>query len=84
MAQVISSQPLNTEAWVHAWVCPFGICDGQFGTGTGFSLSSSAFSCPRHSPWLSILIYHLGDEQQALGGPSLFRDIVSSLNMNNV
>jgi hypothetical protein len=29
------------------------------------------------TPWLSILVYHLGDEQQALWWPQ-FRDLLSS------
>jgi hypothetical protein len=43
MAQVVSRRPLTTEARVHARVNPCGICDGQSGTGTGFSPSSSVF-----------------------------------------
>jgi hypothetical protein len=59
MAQVVSCQPLTTEAWVS----PCGICSEQSGTGTGFSVSSSVFPVNIIPPWLSILIYHLGDEQ---------------------
>jgi hypothetical protein len=45
MAQVVSCWPLTAEARVHARVNPCGICGGQSGTGTGFSLSSSVFPC---------------------------------------
>jgi hypothetical protein len=35
----------------------------QSGTGTGFSLSSLVLPVSIIPPWLSILIYHLGDGQ---------------------
>jgi hypothetical protein len=41
MAQAVSRRPLTTETQVLAWVSPCGNCDGQNGTGTGFSPSSS-------------------------------------------
>jgi hypothetical protein len=49
MAQAVSYQPLTAEAQVRALVNPCGICGGQSGTGTGFSPSSSVFSCQYHS-----------------------------------
>jgi hypothetical protein len=49
MAQVVSRRPLTAEAQVRAWVNPCGICDGQSGTGSGFSPSSSVFPCQYHS-----------------------------------
>jgi hypothetical protein len=49
MAQAVSCQPLTAEAWVHAWVSLCGICEGQGGTGTGFSPSSLVFPCQYHS-----------------------------------
>jgi hypothetical protein len=41
------------------------ICGGQIGTGTGFSLEFFGFPVSTIPPWLSMLIYHLGDEQWA-------------------
>jgi hypothetical protein len=45
MAQVVSCQPLTTEAWVS----PCGICAAQSGAGTGPSPSSLVFPCQYHS-----------------------------------
>jgi hypothetical protein len=33
MTQVVNHWPLTTEACVHDWVSPCGICGGQSGTG---------------------------------------------------
>jgi hypothetical protein len=41
MAQAVSHWPLTVEAQARARVSPCGICDGQNGTATGFSQSSS-------------------------------------------
>jgi hypothetical protein len=49
MAQVVGRRPLTAEARVRARVNPCGICGGQSGTVTGFSPSSSGFSCQYHS-----------------------------------
>jgi hypothetical protein len=61
MAQVVSCRPLTVEAWVLARVNPRGICGGQSGTGTGFSLEFFSFplsiSFHRRSP----NSYHLGN-----------------------
>jgi hypothetical protein len=49
IAQADSRWTLTADARVHAPVSPCGICDGQSGTGTGFSPSSSVFACQYHS-----------------------------------
>jgi hypothetical protein len=49
MAQVVSRRPLTAEARFRAEVNPCVICDGQSGTGTDFSPSSSVFPCQYHS-----------------------------------
>jgi hypothetical protein len=49
MAQVVSRWPLTAEAQVHARVNPCGICGGQHGTGTGFSLSFLVLPSIYHS-----------------------------------
>jgi hypothetical protein len=49
MAQVVSRRPLTAEDRVRARVNPCGICGGQSGSRTGFSPSSSVFSCQYHS-----------------------------------
>jgi hypothetical protein len=48
MAQAVSRQPLITKAGVRDRVRPCGICGGQSGTGTGFSMSSLVFFCQYH------------------------------------
>jgi hypothetical protein len=49
MAQVVSRRPVTAEVRVRARVNPRGICNGQSGTGTGFSPSSSVFPCQYNS-----------------------------------
>jgi hypothetical protein len=49
MAQAVSRRPLAAEARVYDRVNPCGICGGQSGTGTGFSLSSLVFPNQYHS-----------------------------------
>jgi hypothetical protein len=43
MVQAVSRQPLTVEARFRARVSPRGICGGQSGPGTEFSLSYSNF-----------------------------------------
>ena len=43
MAQAVSRRPLAAEARVRSRVSPRGICGGQGGTGTGFSLEYFGF-----------------------------------------
>ena len=52
-------QPLTLDTWVWCQVTAFGICDGQSGTETGFSLSTSVYPCHYHSmnvPYSFILL----------------------------
>jgi hypothetical protein len=57
MTQAVCCQPLTAEVRVRNRISPCGICAGQSGNGTGFYPSLQV------SPWLSILMYHLGGEQ---------------------
>jgi hypothetical protein len=59
MVQVVSHQPVTSEAWVHAQVSPCGICGGSALGQIFFRF----FPVSIISPWLCIIIYHLGDEQ---------------------
>jgi hypothetical protein len=45
MAQEFGRRSLTVEAPVGFRVSPCGICVGQIGTGTGFSLSSLVIPC---------------------------------------
>jgi hypothetical protein len=63
MAQEVSRWPLTSEARVHAWVNPCGICRGQSSTGTGIPPSLRFASANIIPPCLSTLIYHVGYEQ---------------------
>jgi hypothetical protein len=55
MAQVVSRRLPTAEARVRPRVCPCGIFDGQSGTGTGFSPSTSVFPCQFHSTGAPLL-----------------------------
>jgi hypothetical protein len=69
IAQAVSDRPLITEAQIRTWVSPCGICGGQSGTGTGFSLSSSVFPCQYHSTTaLHLIIW--GIKNSPVGGCS--------------
>jgi hypothetical protein len=63
MVQVVSCRPLTAEARVFARVSACGICSGKTGSLKGFIglLQFSPVSIV--SPWLSIIIYHMGNEE---------------------
>jgi hypothetical protein len=63
MYLVVFRRPLTVEARDRAPVSRCGVCGQQSGTGAGFPPSSSVFPVSVISPWLFILIYHLGDER---------------------
>jgi hypothetical protein len=63
MAQAVSGWLFTAEALFCFRVSPCGIYVGQSGTGTGFPPSSLFSPASIIPPWLSVLIYHLGDEQ---------------------
>jgi len=42
-AQAVSHQPLAAETWLTSWIRSCGICSGQSGTGTDFSLCALVF-----------------------------------------
>ena len=48
MVRAVSHRPLDAEARVWCRVSLCQICDGQIGTGTGFSPSTSVFPCRYH------------------------------------
>jgi hypothetical protein len=62
MAQVVTHWLLTTEAWGFTHVSPCGMCGVQSRTGTSFS---KFFGFPLNiiPQWLSMLTYHLQDEQ---------------------
>jgi hypothetical protein len=69
MTQAVSHWPPSAEALVRSRLNASGICGGQSGAGTGFSLSSS-FSPVSIIPLrLSILIY-LGMNKRSVSGRS--------------
>ena len=49
MALAVNRQPLSIEAQIQSQASAHGICDGQSGTGTGFSLGMLVFPCQFHS-----------------------------------
>jgi hypothetical protein len=63
MVQADNRRPLTPESQVHTHVNLCGICGGQSGTGTDFSLSSSVSPVNIIPPRISMLIYHQGDEK---------------------
>jgi len=49
MVYAVSCRLLTAEIWFQSLTSVHGICGGQSGTGTGFSLGTSVFSCQCHS-----------------------------------
>jgi hypothetical protein len=76
--QAVSHWPLNADAPVRTRVSPCRICGGHSGTRTGLSPSSSVSPVSTIPPWLSKLVYHLGDEDWARWWPQ-FRDIIKAV-----
>jgi hypothetical protein len=64
MAQVVSHRPLVVGSRVYAWVSTCGICGRQSETGTGFSVSSLAFSVTM------ALHTHISSGERTIGGCS--------------
>jgi hypothetical protein len=73
MAQAVSRRPLTAEARFRARSVHVVFVVDKSGTGTGFSPSSSVFNKFHKG---SIIIYNLGNEQQARWWPQ-FRDAAS-------
>jgi hypothetical protein len=76
MVQAVSRWPLTAESRVRARVNACGICGGQSGIGTGFSLSSSVFPCQYHSTVVLHIQISSVDEQYVRQWQQ-FRDVVS-------
>jgi hypothetical protein len=56
MTQAVSRRPPIAEARVRSRVNPCGVCDGQSGTGTGFTPCTSVFPCQFHSTGAPLLV----------------------------
>jgi hypothetical protein len=76
MTQAICRQPLTTEARVYARSVHIGFLMDKVALGKYFLRVFRFFPVNIITPWLSILICHLGDEQWA-HWRSKFRDTVS-------
>jgi hypothetical protein len=63
MAQAVSHRPLIVEARIRARVSQCGICGGQAALGQVFFRVLRFSAVGIISPCLSVLIYHLVDEQ---------------------
>jgi hypothetical protein len=78
MAQAVSQRPFTVEAQVRSRVSPCGICGGQSGTGTGFSLVLWFFPVSFIPPvlyylekWKKLIIFITGlySKAQGCGAP---------------
>jgi hypothetical protein len=69
IAQAVGRRPLTAESWCLVRVRPWEIW-GQNYTGTGYPSSSSVSPVNNIPPWLSMLVYHLGDKNRPFGGHS--------------
>jgi hypothetical protein len=45
MAQTVGHRPLDSEVRVRSHAILYGICDGQSGTGTGFTPCTNVLPC---------------------------------------
>jgi hypothetical protein len=62
MVLAVSCRLLISKAPVRTRVRICGICDGQSGNGPGFSPSHTVYPVAIIPPWLTILVFYLGDE----------------------
>ena len=66
--QAVSCKPLSRKAQVQSHASPYGNCDGQSGSGTGFSSYTSKFSavkschkCPKLIHSLTLTLHNLSN-----------------------